>query len=140
MVIRPYSTTDYDQVAVLYKQGHLYGGQFDENRDSFEKLQKITERDPEAILVAEDDGKILGTISLIKDGRVAWLFRFAVTQGEHEAEITAKLYEKAIKILRARGHTQVLVYSPTGNKNLDNRYRLLGFNRGRDYTAFWQDM
>jgi len=140
MKIRRYDPNDYPHVASLYRQSNLYGGQFDENRDSAERLQKRIEADPDAILVAENDGAIVGTISLIEDGRVAWLFRFAVTQGKHEVEATNLLYESAAKALKAKGHTQVLVYSPEGNLKLDKRYARLGFHPGGSYTCYWMNI
>jgi len=137
--IRNYNPNDYDQVAEIYKRSELYGGQFDENRDSRDRLDDKTKNDPEAILVCESEGKITGTVSLIEDGRVAWLFRFAVLEGEHKENIARALFEKASKILKARGHRQVLVYSPVGNTNFDARYTdTLGFEKGSDYTCFWK--
>src|SRR5687767_9113325 len=140
MNIRPYSPGDYPQLAALYKQSELYGGQFDENRDSEERLRKRIETDPDAILVAEGDGKIVGTTSLIEDGRVAWLFRFAVKPGDNEATVTKALCNKAFEVLKAKGHNQVLVYTPVGDERLHNRYAELDFNRGGDYTCYWRDI
>jgi predicted N-acetyltransferase YhbS len=139
MIVRSYVPSDYKQIAALYKQSGLYGGQFDENRDSEERLRKRIEADSEAILVAEQDDKIAGTVSLIEDGRVAWLFRFAVQQGKQEAAITKALCDTALASLKAKGHNQVLVYTPVGNDRLDSRYESLGFNRGGDYTCYWKD-
>jgi predicted N-acetyltransferase YhbS len=140
MTIRSYQPTDYEQVAALYRQSHLYGGHFDGNRDGEDRLRKRIEADPDAILVAEQDNKIVGTVSLIEDGRVAWLFRFAVQQGEQEAAITKALCDAALTALKAKGHNQVLVYTPVGNDRLDNRYESLGFIRGGDYTCYWKDI
>lgn len=140
MNVRPYQPSDYEHVATLYRQSEIYGGQFDENRDSEERLRKRIEADPDAILVAEQDNKIIGTVSLIEDGRVAWLFRFAVQQGESEAETTKGLCDTALAALKAKGHQQVLVYTPVGNTRLDNRYEGLGFTRGGNYTCYWMDM
>jgi predicted N-acetyltransferase YhbS len=140
MNIRPYQPTDYEQVVALYRQSELYGGQFDENRDSEERLQKRVEADPDAILVTEQDTKIVGTVSLIEDGRVAWLFRFAVLQGEQQTVITKALCDAALAALKAKGHNQVLVYAPVGNDRLDNRYERLGFNRGGNYTCYWKNI
>ena len=140
ITIRNYSSSDYQELIGLYKQSELYGGQFDANRDSKEKLAKVTNRDPEAILIAELDGKIFGTISLIEDGRVAWLFRFAILKNEFANEATQLLYNKAAQILKSRGHNQILVYSPTGDSDLENRYKFLGFEKGNNYTAFWKDI
>lgn len=140
MHIRQYKTEDYSQLKALYQQGDLYGGQFDENRDSSERLQKRIEADPDAILIAEENDRIIGTISLIEDGRVAWLFRFVVMQNENEAEIAEALSTTALATLKAKGHSQVLVYTPSGKARLDNRYENLGFTRGGDYTCYWKDI
>src|SRR3989344_8441108 len=135
---RPYNPSDYESVTALYKQSELYGGQFDENRDSEERLTKKISDDSEAILVVEEDGKIVGTVSLIEDGRVAWLFRFAVAKGNNEQEIAQALYNRAVEILKSRGHKQVLVYSPTGDDFLAQRYESFGLTKGNEYTCYWK--
>ncbi len=63
ILVRPYHPADYPQVAALYRQSELYGGQFDDNRDSEEHLRKRIEADPDAILVAEEELAIAGTVS-----------------------------------------------------------------------------
>lgn len=136
--VRSYFPSDYEQIAALYKQSNLYGGQYDENRDSRERLQKRIEADADAILIAEENGTIVGTVSLIEDGRVAWLFRFCVADGEDA--IAKALCEKALEVLQKKGHQQVLVYTPVGNETLNSRYEKLGFTKGGDYTCFWKDI
>jgi len=135
MKIRNYTPSDYKQLKVLYLDGSFYGGQFDEARDSEARLAKVG---LESILVAEDSGVILGTVSLVDDGRVAWLFRFAVK--DNNLDVARALKEKAVEILKSRGHTQILVYSPVNNEQLDKRYHELGFNKGGDYTAYWLEV
>lgn len=137
MIIRNYQPEDYEGLIGLYKNSALYGGQFDENRDSADKINAIAAVDPERILIAEQEGKIIGTVSLIEDGRVAWLFRFAVLPSAPEA--TKRLYEGASEILRSRGHHEVLVYAPANDPNFVQRYQdELGFKKGNDYTCFWK--
>ena len=75
---------------------------------------------------------------LIEDGRVAWLFRFATTGNVEET--AALLTEAATVILKQKGHSQVLVYSPAKNSNFDKRYEDLGFTKGSDYTCYWKDI
>ena len=140
MLVRPYVDSDFEQLMTLYDQSELYGGQRDENRDSRSKLQNRIASDPDAIIVAEDDGEIVGTVSLIEDGRVAWLFRFAVQKMQNEKEILKELYDYAAKALKSKGHNQVLVYSPAGNANLDQRYKNLDFQRGGDFTCYWKNI
>ncbi len=136
MRVRNYKTADYEQLKALYLDSSTFGGQFDEARDAPERLKKKIEANPDAILVAEIDGKLVGTVSLIDDGRVAWLFRFAAKKDHPEA--LKALHEKAIEILKSRGHTQVLVYTPVGNTDLDSRYEQLGFTKGGDFTCYWK--
>lgn len=138
--IRQYQPTDYEQVAALYKQSELFGGQYDNNRDSEEKLRTRVEADPDAIFVAQLNDNIVGTVSLIEDGRVAWLFRFAVAQIPEEGNIAKQLYEHASKTLQTKGHNQVLVYAPAGNKSFETRYTQLGFTTGGDYTCYWKNL
>lgn len=140
LVIRNYKPSDYQNIAALYKNSELFGGQFDENRDSEERLAYKSSQDPESILVCEFEGKIVGTVSLVDDGRVAWLFRFAVIKDEHEQEVAKALSEKALKIFHNRGHKQVLVYAPANDKNFEERYEELGFEKGNAYTCYWNNV
>lgn len=139
--VRNYKPDDYDDVIVLYKDGKTFGGQFDEARDSKEKLAEVTSRDSQSILVYEKDSKIQGTVSLIENGRVAWLFRFAVQDIEQKDEIARSLYKNAKEILIGRGHSQVLVYSDPQNENLNQRYnQTLGMTEGGLFRCFWQEI
>ena len=135
--VRNYRPENYEAIIALYKIGGLFGGQFDEARDSREKLAEVTKRDPESILVYDEDGTIRGTVSLIENGRVAWLFRFAVQQGDEEHTVAKALYIKAKEILKARGHSEILVYSNPDNQKLNERYETLGMTSGDCYRCFW---
>jgi hypothetical protein len=137
-MIRSYTDSDYDQLKALYQQSELYGGVFDEARDGRERLAKKIATDPDAIMVYEDTGTLLGTISLIEDGRIAWLYRFVVK--DFESAITKALFDKAIAVLKERGHTQVLVYSAVDDSKLDTRYASLGLTKGGTYACFWQEI
>lgn len=148
-IIRSYIPEDYDAVKALYMQSELYGGVFDEVRDSQEKLKKRVESDPDAIIVAVKDNCVIGTVSLIEDGRVAWLYRFCVpsivmnNSSEmiefSERQVTGALCDYALNSLRTKGHEEVLVYT-SQDKNLHKRYLDLGFTKGSEYTCFWKPL
>ncbi len=138
MIVRQYKTSDYERLKALYLDSSTFGGQFDEARDAANRLQKKIEADPDAILVAEQDGELVGSVSIIDDERVAWLFRFAVPQDK--LDVAQALHGKAIATLKERGHAEVLVYTPVGNQELDSRYEQLGFTRGGDYTCYWKGL
>jgi hypothetical protein len=137
-MIRSYRDADYDQIKELYGHKELYGGVFDKARDSREILASKIKQDPEAILVCDRDGEIVGTLSLIDDGRVAWLYRFIVKG--FDPKITKQLYDKASATLKSRGHTQVLVYSDPNSLELQHRYSELGMNRGDNYECYWREL
>lgn len=84
-------------------------------------------------------GEIVGTVTLFEDGRSAWLYRFAV-QSDNESEIAELLNKKALETMKERGHTQVLVYAPQGDQHFEDRYTSLGFNKGNNFTAYWQNI
>ena len=138
MIVRSYEPSDYEQLKALYLDSDTFGGQFDEARDASDRLKKKIEADPDVILVAIEDDRVVGSVSLIHDGRVAWLFRFAVPLVD--TTTAQALHDKAITILKARGHSQVLVYTPVGNTSLDSRYSQLGYTMGGNYTCFWKEV
>lgn len=134
--IRSYTPADYEQLKTLYQDETSYGGQFDEDRDSPERLNALIEQSPHAILIAEKNQKICGSVSLIKDARTAWLFRFAVSG--HDPAVVAALYNYAARILKEEGHRQVLVYAPAGEAVFQSRYGGLDFTQGGDYSCYWR--
>lgn len=137
-MLRSYQDSDYEQLKALYEQTELYGGVLDEARDGRERLAKKIADDPEAILVYEAPGELLGTISIIEDGRVAWLYRFIVK--DFDEDISKQLYDRAAATLKNRGHSQVLIYSAVNDPTLDKRYYDLGMTKGSDYTCFWKNL
>ena len=140
MNIRNYNPgTDYPAIEALLNDTNTFGGQFDDARDTKERIDELEVNKPGSVLVAEVDEEIVGTVTLFEDGRSAWLYRFAVKQ-EHEAEIPKALWEQACKNMKSRGHSQVLVYAPAKNLNFEHRYNRLGFNTVNDFTAYWQDI
>ncbi len=137
MHIRNYNPeTDYPAIEALYQDSTTYGGQFDPLKDSKHRLDNLEAAKPGSILVAEVNEQIVGTVTLLEDGRSAWLFRFAV-QSEHEADISAALYQHAKAILQARGHQVVIVYAPENNEQFEKRYAGIGFTKGNNFTAYW---
>ncbi len=137
-MIRSYRDSDYDQLKNLYLHPEWYGGVFDESRDGRERLAAKIQSDSEAIIVYEDDSTILGTVSIIEDGRVAMLYRFITSPENHD--MAKKLYAAATKVLKKRGHTEVLVYSAINNPVLDKKYMQLGMIKGSDYRCFWASL
>ena len=126
--IRSYTPQDYPALVTLYKQGTLCGGHYDADRDSQEQLNAVTAHSPNAILVAERQGEICGTLSLSREIDVAWLFRFVI-QPQEEDRVATALLDHACGMLKQEGRHQIQAYPPTGNKALQKRYERLGFSQ-----------
>ena len=134
--IRTYVPADYTAVRTLYEIPGTFGGQFDADRDSEDRLDEQSTKDSSSILVAEADGRIVGTVSILADKRFAWLMRFVAT----DPRAVDALCDEAYRILKERGHKQVLVYAPASDTSFETRYNSLGFNTGDEYTCFWREI
>lgn len=137
-MVRSYVDADYEGLKELYQHSEWYGGVFDEARDGRERLASKIAEDPEAILVYEKDGELVGTISIIEDGRVAWLYRFVVK--DNDKTVASELYAAATANLKKRGHNEVLVYTPADDETLASRYDQLGMTRGGSYACYYQEI
>lgn len=137
-MIRGYRDSDFEKLKELYGHREWYGGVFDEARDGRKRLAHKTSQDPQAILVWIDGDELLGTISIIEDGRVAWLYRFVVK--DNDEKVAAELYEAAATELTKRGHEEVLVYTPADNDVLKQRYKRLGMQEGGGYSCYYKSL
>lgn len=135
--VRAYQDADYEQVKSLTTHSEWYGGVFDEARDGRLRLQQKVTQDPESIFVFQQGSELLGTISIIDDGRVGMLFRFIVK--DQNQAVAKALYERAVAVLKSRGHEQVLVYG-SKDKVLGQRYESLGMQKGGTYVCYWSDI
>ncbi|HSX29154.1 MAG TPA: hypothetical protein VLE73_01185 [Candidatus Saccharimonadales bacterium] len=137
-MIRIYTEDDYEALEQLYQHSEWYGGQFSKARDGRERLATKIAEDPASLWVYERNDELIGSVSIVEDGRMAMLFRLVVQ--DNDPAVTKELYDHAVSILRSRGHEQVLVYTPVGDKDLCARYEQLGMHRGNDYTCYWSDL
>lgn len=134
MKVRQYQNKDYGQLIKLYKQSTQFD--FDEVTDSKEGITRKIHRDPESILVTEEKGKIIGSLSIIEDGRIAWLFRLV---GNND-EVVKTLISEAEEILRKRGYKNVHNFAPFNNQQALGERTKLGFIQGKNYIWFWKEL
>jgi len=137
-MIRRYRDSDYNQLRDLYFHSEWYGNNFDSARDSQEKLASVSARDPDSVLVYMQGEEMVGSISIVENGRAALIFRFVVKN--NSTSVAEELYEKAIHILRKRGHTQAITFCPISSKELNERYEDLGMTLGGRYYTYWSEI
>ncbi|MCC5577209.1 GNAT family N-acetyltransferase [Microtetraspora sp. AC03309] len=66
-----------------------------DRRDDADKVVQLVERDPEALLIAELDGRMVGTLIAGWDGWRAHLYRLAVDPGQRRKGIGSRLIAAA---------------------------------------------
>lgn len=137
MQIRFYKSSDYQQLIALYKKSDQF--KFDEVTDSESGITRKIEKDPESLLVTEENQQIVGSVSIIEDGRIALLFRLvADSTNSNKDEILKSLVEKAEAIVKDRGYLEVHNTAPTNDLNALMEREKLGFKQGDTYTWFWK--
>ena len=137
MRIRYYKQTDYKKLIDLYKLSDQF--KFDEVTDSEEGITRKIEKDPESLLVAEENGQIVGSVSIIEDGRIGLLFRLiASPDNPNKDDILKALVEKSESILKNRGYLEMHNTAPTNDLNALMERRKLKFRKGNVYTWFWK--
>ena len=121
--IRDYTDADYEDV----KQNLEDGGRFDvelDGRDIFQR--KITLR-PGSILVAEDDGHVVGNVLLIYDGWMPLVFRLAVRRAYRNQGLGTRLLEAAEHRLKEWGATGVSLLFDDREQHLRAFYAKRGY-------------
>lgn len=127
--IRPYSPEDYSSVKAIYEEGGL----FDKVTDKEKGLRTKSERDSESLLVAIKDQQIVGTVSIIEDGRIALLFRLVVKESERRQGIGRELMSEAERILKERGYEEVNIVVNDKDTTLQSYYEKQNYKKGRSW-------
>jgi hypothetical protein len=137
MEIRFYRDVDYQKLIELYKKSDEF--EVDPVTDSQENLSRKITRDPESILVAFSDDEIVGSVSIIEDGRIALLFRLVVDESRPDSDqILGLLINKAESILKSRGCKEVHNTAPSDRPSSQGKRTNLGFTKGKEYSWFWK--
>ena|SRR3989344_6402962 len=95
IAIRPYLDKDYDELALNLKEGELFSPFVDTKNN----LLKMIQNDPQSILVAEFDGKIIGNVYILYSPWSSFIFRLAVMKEFRKKGIGFKLICESEKIL-----------------------------------------
>lgn len=136
MKIEYYKNKDYSDLVVLYRACDEF--EFDEVTDSQESIRRKIDRDPESILLAYEEEELVGSVSIIEDGRIAILFRLVTGETGGDHKIAKELVLHAGKILSKRGYTEVHITGPTENKTAKEIRESSGFRKGKRYDWFWK--
>lgn len=121
ILIRTMTMDDYDQVAALW--AGIHGFAIRSIDDSREGVARFLLRNPNTSVVAELDGKIVGSILCGHDGRQGCLYHVCVDEAYRHLGIGRQLVAKTIEALK---------------KEHINKVYLIAFTKNEGGNAFWK--
>ena len=134
MQIRFYNNNDYDDVKQVLKEADL----FDDVWEAQDNLERKIKRDPESILVAEDDGQVIGCVFIVEDGWNAFVWRLAVRRDQRRKGVGLSLMQKVEEIIKSRGIKEVSLFVDTKNEHLKAWYEKQDYETTSDYTFMYK--
>lgn len=124
---------DYASAAKLWRT--VKGGVKFSQSDTEEEIQKKLTRDPDLLLVAEYDGKVIGTVIGGFDGRRAMVYHLAVDSAHRGKGIGAALMQEVEKRIWAKGALKIYLMMNSEHPELIDYYRKLGWEKMDVYVS-----
>jgi ribosomal protein S18 acetylase RimI-like enzyme len=133
-VLREYRPNDYDALVALWDESRLpYKPHGRDKRDRLER--EITK--PNAIfLLAEVEGKLVGSVLATHDGRKGWINRLAVAPAFRQRGIARMLLTEAEDRLSRQGIEIVACLVEDGNVDSMRFFEKFGYTRFDGITYF----
>lgn len=123
--IRPFRAADEESVIALWRRCELVRPWNDPRKDIARKLRV----NPDWFLVAEADGKIVGSVMVGYEGHRGWINYLAVEPVRQREGIGRALMDEAERVLRAAGCPKIALQVRTTNATAVGFYERLGFAR-----------
>ena len=123
--LREFTLNDYDTVYALWQNaGDGLGIGRSDTRD---EIAKKFQRDPDLFLVAEDSGKIIGTVIGGYDGRRGLIYHLAVDHAYRQRGIGKMLMDELERRMIAKGCLKAYLLVTEGGKDVIEFYRKMGW-------------
>ena len=101
--------------------------------DDDEGLARFAARNPGLFVVAEDDGRLVGSVLGGWDGRRGWLYHVAVAPGHRRNRLASELVALVEDRLRAVGCERCCVIVEAANNDALRFWATLGYERRDTY-------
>lgn len=132
--IREFRIEDYDALIALWKKANIeYKPKGRDRRDKIENELKIN---PSSLLVADGDGKLVGSILESHDGRKGWINRLAVDPDYRNKNIARRLVAEAEKRLEKQGIDIIACLIEGWNTESMKVFEKLGYEKYPDVAYY----
>ncbi|MDD4915147.1 MAG: GNAT family acetyltransferase [Methylococcales bacterium] len=127
LTVRRYQDRDKQAVIALWEACGLLRPWNDPEKDIARKLTV----QPELFLVAEDDGRLVGTVMAGFDGHRGWINYLAVSPGCRHQSCGTRLMQEAERLLLAMGCPKLNLQVRVDNVDANGFYRKLGYTEDK---------
>jgi ribosomal protein S18 acetylase RimI-like enzyme len=131
--VRAASAADVDDILALWEDAAENASR---PPDTVEALTALLSRDPEAMIIAERDGMLIGSIIAGWDGWRYHLYRLSVRPGWRGRGVGSALLGAAEKRLERLGATRIDAMVLDGNELGQNLWRARGYRRQDDWRRW----
>lgn len=133
-MIRIMTIEDYDKVYELWRKIKGFGiRSIDDSRVGIEQFLK---RNPTTSIVAEENGKIIGSILCGHDGRRGCLYHVCVDEEYRRRGIGKAMVVKAMEALQAENINKVSLIAFTKNDIGNSFWRTIGWEKREDLNYY----
>ncbi|PXV88285.1 N-acetylglutamate synthase [Lachnotalea glycerini] len=122
-MIRTMKIDDYKEVRALWES--IKGFAIRSIDDSYENIERFLKRNPTTSIVAEEDGKIVGSILCGHDGRRGCFYHVCVEESKRKNGIGKRMAKAALEALE--------------NEQI-NKVTLIAFKKNELGNSFWQEL
>lgn len=134
MTIREMTIDDYEEVYHLWKKIKGFGIRSID--DSREGVARFLKRNPTTSVVAEKDGKIVGSILCGHDGRRGCLYHVCVDEGYRRHGIGKAMVVRAMEALKAEEINKVCLIAFTENDIGNAFWNTIGWTEREDLNYY----
>lgn len=134
VIIREMCIEDYDELVALWERAKLSYKPF--GRDRKDRINRELEQPQSLFLVAEVDGKIVGSVLGTHDGRKGWINRVSVDPQFRRQGIAKKLITMIEKYFGSSGIDIIACLIEDSNTLSSEIFQRLGYIPHHDITYY----
>jgi GNAT superfamily N-acetyltransferase len=132
LTIRHFQETDYPGLLALWESAGLPAKP--SGRDQLDKIRAELARGHGHLLLADQDGQLVGTVLATHDGRKGWINRLAVIPGRQRSGIARTLVQAAEEWLDKQGIEVIACLIEADNHVSRAVFQHLGYTGGVGIT------